>query len=179
MLQDGNLKVNESVIREGENETDEIIDVEIVNEDKESKTHCDIVLIEQYKLAIDLYKHEDSLTWSKVHYFLIVTGVIFALGNWIPVCDYTMRAITGAAGFVISLLFFITISNGFKYLLVRKQVATNIEKKLLRKEPKQNLIFDKGTIEGKFGLTTRTAVKIFIVLVAIAWGITFSLALLQ
>ena len=165
---------------------DKINDNEIYNEDREIS---ETVLIEQYKLAMDLYKHEDSLTWNKVHYYLIVTGVIFALGNWMPVCDDTMRMITGVSGFVISMLFLTTISNGFKFLEKRKNAARNIENKLfgiedLASEPEKIPLRLKGIlifinpIRRTFGLKTKTVVQMFIVLVAIAWGFTFALAIL-
>ena len=39
-------------------------------------------LLEQYRIAVDLYKHEDSLNWTKLNYLLAInTGLCAIMGD--------------------------------------------------------------------------------------------------
>ena len=93
------------------------------------------VLIAQYTIAVDLYKHEDSLNWKKFeHLFYINAGLLAVLGfvlekSTIP-SENNMKIMTLIAGFLVCLIFSIAIWYGTKYMLNRKDRVLKIEEKL-------------------------------------------------
>lgn len=104
------------------------------------------LLLEQYKLAMDVYQHEDNLNWSKISgLFYITTGLAGATGLFISQGSEQIRTIVliiAAIGFLISLLFSITIDNGVEYFSNRKESLIEIET-ILKKFKAVDLISPK------------------------------------
>ncbi|WEK55887.1 MAG: GNAT family N-acetyltransferase [Candidatus Cohnella colombiensis] len=101
-------------------------------------TYDPSIILQQYEVAMELYKHEDQLNWSKINHLLYVTGGLFAvvsfLSNVISPEDtfflYFLSVISGV-GILASYMFNIAISNGVIYLQRRKQSVVDIEKILV------------------------------------------------
>ncbi len=86
------------------------------------------ILIEQYKIAVDLYKHEDLLNWSKLNnLFYVSAGLLaiigFLLGEetttiQIPVIRFIL--VVSIIGFFMSILFWVSLLSGVFYLNVAR-----------------------------------------------------------
>ncbi len=99
------------------------------------------ILIEQYECAVDLYRHEDTLNWSKLRNFLYITAALMAaLGisyNSMVTGQVTKTAgdltqVVSLVGFFISAAFTVTIWSGTHYLDARKEAVYCLEKTLTR-----------------------------------------------
>ena len=157
------VSINEEKQDDKKDNTNEIVQAKKVVDEQ--------ILIEQYKVAADLYKHEDSLTWSKLHYFLIVNSAIFVLGNMIAQEETFAFGIAGGVGIAISILFFISIANGFSYIGARKQAVMDLEKALNGLDFVTNPHIKGKPLKKVFKTGTKFAVLLFIILVGIMWGI--------
>lgn len=96
------------------------------------------VVYNQYNVAVDLYKHEDELNWSKMNHLFYVTGGLGALISIIvtspilPMARFLLIVIISVFGIVASLLFKITISIGVDYMLKRKSTVFDLEKIIIK-----------------------------------------------
>ena len=91
------------------------------------------LLAEQYKTAVDLYIHEDNLVWQKINFFLIISSALFALDGWLPkaLTNPITSILLSTFGIIVSVLFYMAISNGLEYMLARKNAVMEIEMKLI------------------------------------------------
>ena len=101
--------------------------------DASQQGYKDFVMSE-YQTAVDLYKHEDHLTWTKFNFSIITNGALLSL--LIPNLsgDYNVELFSFFI-FVIILInlgYIYTIFMGRKYLKNRKETAVNIEERLER-----------------------------------------------
>ncbi|WP_163536381.1 GNAT family N-acetyltransferase [Gracilibacillus sp. YIM 98692] len=97
------------------------------------------VIMTQYEFAVSLYEHEDKLNWSKVHNFLYVSAGLFGVISIVANADsnysnafFAMLLTLSILGIIVSLMFFVTIHNGIKYLQKRKKTIVEIEEILER-----------------------------------------------
>lgn len=97
------------------------------------------IIIDQYEHAVNLYKHEDSLNWSKINHLFYITGGLFGiislLANVIKDINelfYIFLLVTSILGIVSTLMFQVTINNGVEYLQRRKITVVDIEKILMQ-----------------------------------------------
>lgn len=84
------------------------------------------ILVEQYKIAVELYLHEDTLNWAKLnHLFYINVGLLAVLVIMAPGGGYNapiptfVRLIVGIVsitGTIVSLGLGITLWYGTKYM---------------------------------------------------------------
>ncbi|MEU5365089.1 GNAT family N-acetyltransferase [Streptomyces sp. NPDC005925] len=92
----------------------------------------------QYTIAVDLYKHEDSINWQKLNNFLYITAglaaaVGIALGPDGAKSERLARClvlIISAIGFCAAVAFSQMLRYGRRYLLARKQVVTELEERM-------------------------------------------------
>lgn len=98
------------------------------------------LLLGQYAHAIDLYKHEDTLTWNKLNNLLYITtalftgyGVLATVSTNSPAFDRTDVLLLGICvlGLLASLAFLWTLVAGVRYLDARKAMAMHIEEQLV------------------------------------------------
>ena len=102
---------------------------------------CKQILMTQYQIAIELYKHEDELNWKKLNHFFYITaallGLIGLVGkgefsesiSWIS--PYKFTVVVCFAGVLMSIGFSVALIYGVKYMHNRRDKAKVIEKKLL------------------------------------------------
>lgn len=99
------------------------------------------LLVRQYKYAVDLYKHEDSLNWNKLNnYFYITTALTAAYG--LVVSAGNDKATSGASramlvgfcivGILTSAGFGAALTAGVHYLHARKAAVESLEDSLVR-----------------------------------------------
>lgn len=98
------------------------------------------VLLQQYPIAVELYRHEDNLNWSKLNNFLYVTAALIAalgLATGIPgsntgATSYRVLVVgVGLIGTASSIVFAIALWFGVHYLLARKDAVRLIERLLV------------------------------------------------
>lgn len=89
-------------------------------------------LIEQYKVAIDLYKHEDELNWSKMnHLFYVTVGMMVVLTFIYDSLENIVLSVgmllLSFIAIAIAYLFHGSIKSGIKYLQRHKRSVYEIE----------------------------------------------------
>jgi hypothetical protein len=96
-------------------------------------------LSRQYEVAVDLYKHEDLLTWQKVNHLLYMNGgmvAIFAfllerdIENIVVLDEYQALQYTSWIGLLVSFAFSVAIWLGTHYMMARKLAVIDAEQKL-------------------------------------------------
>jgi GNAT superfamily N-acetyltransferase len=105
-----------------------------------TQTHS--ALLSQLDVYSRLFRHEDDLTWGKVHRLILVTGILLAAyGVTIrrpgeASADLERLQAVGLGitffGAVVCALFFFTISNGSLFISLRKQQFAAVERALAR-----------------------------------------------
>ena len=112
----------------------------------------------QYQCALELYKHEDVLNWSKIRAFLYANGLIAASYGFgqVPMEPYVRPII----GFILSVILGFSLFNGHIHIRDRREHLILLDKKLLEysgnigmKEVKTGLIQTMPTILILVGLT--------------------------
>jgi len=133
------------------------------------------VLLEQYKIAADLYKNEDNLNWNKFHNLLYVTSILFA-GYAITKNYPILHFIIPAVGIIASVGFFISLSNGKKYLLLRRNNIERVEIEIYNYGAIKQLISDeKITSLAK----TIDVIRWFPFILMFAWILLFLFAIIS
>lgn len=94
-------------------------------------------LLQQYAVAIDLYKHEDSLNWSKINHLFYITASLLGLAGVSLTLKHpqvTTWILLGASllGILSAYLFMVTILSGVQYMQTRKEVVLSLEQLLSR-----------------------------------------------
>ena len=99
------------------------------------------LLVRQYKHAVDLYKHEDSLNWNKLNnYFYMTTaltaafGLVVSAGGDKPISDASRAMLVGfcVVGILTSAGFGAALAAGVHYLHARKAAVAALEDGLVR-----------------------------------------------
>lgn len=101
----------------------------------------DLIVAEQYKVAMLLYQHEDTLNWTKLNnFFYINAGLLAATGLAMqrspaetlldPINALLLLAIA-SAGLLAGIIFTLALLSGGHYLQARKQAVVEIEHRLL------------------------------------------------
>ncbi len=97
------------------------------------------ILINQYYIAVDLYRHEDILNWNKLNNFLYVSGGLMAvfaffLKNKAEIITHVINPLIfiSLLGIVVSIGFFVAIFFGVKYMQARKAKVVEIDRQLMR-----------------------------------------------
>jgi len=90
------------------------------------------MMLEQYRIAVDLYKHEDLLNWQKFNNLIYVnSGIVGMMGIWKLISEKNPPLILAVSlpflGIIVSLCFFVAIRAGVKYLQVRKAAVVAID----------------------------------------------------
>ena len=99
------------------------------------KTTCmynERVLLKQYQMAHDLYKHEDTLNWTKMNYLFYISASLIAvivLSTSLPSAFGVPIGlmIAAVAGFITAQKFNVAIQSGVKYMHKRKKAYLHIE----------------------------------------------------
>ena len=99
-------------------------------------------LLEQYKIAIDLYKHEDNLNWRKLNHLFYVNAGLWAVIGFIIEHDFPnetfsipfplFTGMVSLIGLIVSVAFGIALWYGIEYMHSRKDVAAKIEDSLIQ-----------------------------------------------
>ncbi|MES9970520.1 MAG: hypothetical protein ABW092_10845 [Candidatus Thiodiazotropha sp.] len=110
------------------------IDIESLPKDDDTTVN---VLINQLYIAVDLYKHEDSLNWSKVSHLLYMTGGLgallsFLVKNKVDFIDTQTDPIFLVCifGILTSFGFLIAIGSGLIYMSNKKKVVRELDRML-------------------------------------------------
>ena len=99
------------------------------------------LLTQQYRQAVDLYKHEDLLNWNKLNNFFYITtalatvfGVLITAAQDKPINLATRLMLAGSSllGLITSVGFAAALTAGVQYLQARKAVVTRLEDALVR-----------------------------------------------
>ncbi|RJP57540.1 MAG: GNAT family N-acetyltransferase [Ignavibacteriales bacterium] len=97
---------------------------------QDSKTFVEAGLL-QYQIAVDLYKHEDQLTWTKFNFSVITNGAILAMVVPAMTSDFnkTLFLFLAIVVIIINFGYIYTIRMGRIYLQKRKKDACGLEEK--------------------------------------------------
>ncbi len=92
-------------------------------------------LLEQWKMASELQRHEDSLTWERFSYFVTLTGFLatgygYAFGANEP----RFLRIISAGGAIISLAFACVFRRAYLYHTLRIRQASEAEQRLQKQD---------------------------------------------
>ncbi|MHC4738607.1 MAG: RipA family octameric membrane protein [Planctomycetota bacterium] len=98
------------------------------------------VLLEQYKVGVELYRHEDVLNWTKINHLFYINGGLWAViglssstgSAGTPMFEFSrlIMVIVAAAGIIVCLALGTALWIGTKYMKDRKAKVVNIEKAL-------------------------------------------------
>ena len=95
------------------------------------------MMLEQYRIAVDLYKHEDLLNWQKFHNLVYInTALIGIMGAWELISSkspWILVVSLPVLGIIVSLCFLVAARAGVKYLHARKQSVAAIDKQIKSK----------------------------------------------
>lgn len=97
--------------------------------------------LEQFRIAADLYKHEDLLNWNKLYHLLYVTaGLAAVLGFILKNSQWIEKVLSGTVNHLAEIIcftgggiaigFFMSIASGLYYLHHRKRALRAINKDL-------------------------------------------------
>lgn len=90
------------------------------------------VLVEELKLAVDLYKHEASLNWDKFRHALygmgLLAGAYYYAVYHVKYCFIAW--VISAVGLVASITILLSLYNGLRFLRLRGETLQDIEKRL-------------------------------------------------
>ena len=96
-------------------------------------------VLNQYDIAVDLYKHEDQLNWSKLNHLLYITGGLGALFGFFLNHRDSIRfqyidplVMVSLLGVLVSGGFAVVIWMGIRYLALRKEEIMKMELGLVR-----------------------------------------------
>ena len=106
------------------------------------------VLLEQWKLASELHRHEDNLSWQKMNYFVAINGALFAI---VGVSGLTRPETLGVGGgllavfgIVVSVVWCLTQGRGAYYQHYRIQQARVAEERLLVNNERVLDLYERG-----------------------------------
>jgi hypothetical protein len=107
-----------------------------MSEDAQKKG--EVLLLEQWKMASELHRHEDNLLWQRFSYFVTLTGIL-ATGLGIiltidkntiePKYQYFFLVLLSFFGAIISLVFASVFRRTYIYHLLRAAQAEEAERK--------------------------------------------------
>lgn len=94
------------------------------------------IILHQYEIAIDLYKHEDQLNWSKInHLFYVTSGILLlvslAYSNFEGISLNQVMSLISTLGILSSVMFSIALRSGIIYMQERKKAVIEIEQKII------------------------------------------------
>jgi predicted GNAT superfamily acetyltransferase len=137
------------------------------------------VLASQYDIAVDLYKHEDSLNWQKLsNFFYITVGLSAAMvlclgkeGVGGPVGE-ALGMVLCVIGLGVSLGFSAMLFYGREYLLARKAAVIALEDHLTWHGGQRIVAFQSSEPDKRYLKVSPTAAIMvgLPVLVAVGWG---------
>lgn len=97
------------------------------------------ILINQYLVAADLYKHEDELNWQKVNHLLYLNAALGAILGFVIERGSNglvgfgfgeLLVVVSLAGLLVSSGFALTVWLGTNYLQTRKAAVIVVEERL-------------------------------------------------
>lgn len=138
------------------------------------------ILIEQYKTAVDLYKHEDTLNWHKLNNLFYVSAGLWAvigflfLGKEFPEflisSKVTLIIIVCIIGLIKCTAFGIAIWSGVSYMYRRKCSMAAIEKLLMKHGGTQIIISPKNAVHRSKTILMLRIVPILLALIYVIVG---------
>lgn len=91
-------------------------------------------MLDQYKVAVDLYKHEDLLNWQKFNNLIYVNTALVGFVAFFQVgFPKIVATVLPLFGLLVSVCFLVCIRAGITYLQARKEAAIAIEKQIHEK----------------------------------------------
>lgn len=143
------------------------------------------ILLEQYKLAVDLYKHEDLLNWSKINHLLYVSGgligFISLLANVISIDTALFKywlCFLAVFGILSAILFQININSGINYLQKRKKAVVNIES-IFHRIGGVDVVYSSDEVKQYKRSPTTFVIKLLPKAIIILWTIVLLTSLLS
>lgn len=125
------------------------------------------LLLQQYNVAIDLYKHEDDQNWSKLNHLFYVTGGLLFVTTFAYDSLYASKLsitiiVISLIALIITYLFDVTMIDGIDYLQKRKKSVIEIEE-ILSAETNTRIVstnFEKNS--KKYQKSKTTSIMIII-----------------
>jgi len=119
----------------------------------------------QFDKAVELYQHEDNLTWKKVQQAVYVNGALAtAVGMELIV---ELRWLTAVGGVCLAVLFLITIENSRRYMFTRLAEIRKAEQVLCVLGNVQPIIDEIRT--STWVPRTTFALRVFLWLAVVVW----------
>ena len=122
-------------------------------------------LVAQYEQAVQLYQHEDNLTWHKMQQSVYVNGALATVVGIDLVHDMRWLVASGAA--VFSVLFLLTVEGSRRYMFARQAAVREGEQALCSAGGTTPLIVDVRT--SRLVPSTSFSIRIFLWLMVLAW----------
>lgn len=146
-----------------------------------------LVLVEQYKLAGDLYKHEDDLNWKKLNNLFYVNAAMWAIYGFV-LRGYNpdhgilenpnlLISVMSLIGIITCFFFAVALLCGIKYLQMRKDSMIDLEKKVVDLGGKHIVSLAEKERNEKAGLKQRSwtihVLRLSPILPAVIWIVIF------
>ena len=141
------------------------------------------LLAAQYEQAVQLYRHEDTLTWSKLHAALLISGgIATALGfsvqsKGFSETDQILRAMIAGVAALACWGLTVADHSGTWYLSARKQGVVDIERRLYRFGGA--MIVHRPVSRMLAASPTRHVLRVMPVLLALSWTIVCVVLLIR
>ena len=115
---------------------------DITSEATDLSVPTQTTLLEQLKIATDLYKHEDNLNWTKLNNLFYINAGLWAILGFIiefggvnsssfPINLNFIMTMVSIIGIIVSIALGIALWCGVRYMQHRKETVTFIEEKLI------------------------------------------------
>ncbi len=142
------------------------------------------VCLERYRVAVDLYKHEDLLNWNKLQHLLYVSAGLFVAetyllelrggaGNGLDTSLRMLLTLVALLGLGSAWIFGNALRSGVAYLHRRKDTAACIERNMLAEEAYCVLLVQNDHGPGARGASHRSLTTKMLLRVPSAIGIAW------
>jgi hypothetical protein len=109
------------------------------------------LLLEQWKMASELHRHEDNMTWNRFIYFLTINGILLSVFGTIVAAAVVNKVVLSimisAFGAFISLAWFMMQIRGKFYHRYRNEQAKDVERRLLVNNERVLTLYETGLDE--------------------------------
>ena len=154
----------------------------------------------QYRIAVELYRHEDNLNWTKLNHLFYINAGLWAVMGFIaqsngtkngplPIDPRLLMLTVSFIGMIACFALGVALWFGIKYMLNRKNAVIRIEERLIKHggnyivSSKSDIVSSKSDTPEKSGFLeispTTWMLRLVPIVLFIVWAILFGWIILN